>query len=122
MKVRFDKHGFYHPSFGRIGRGKNKGQWYTLPNVFAETEEITVPVMDPTTRPPRKVSEKKIKRFKYLPRTAEVLEDKAFVAIREEAEEKGDEPPKAIPPARASDAEDHLPAGKKTTGKKSTPK
>lgn len=121
MKVRFDKHGFYHPSFGRIGRGKNNGQWYTLPSVFGEKETITVPLMDNTSKPPRKVGEKKIERYKFLPQTAEVLEDKDFTAIKQEAEEEGKEPPKAVSPARAADADDHMPAGKKTTGKKSAP-
>lgn len=37
IQVQFDKHGWYHPAFGRLGRGdKNRGVVYTLPDVFAE--------------------------------------------------------------------------------------
>ena len=32
IKVRFDKAGYYHPAFGRLGRGdKGSGAIYTLP-------------------------------------------------------------------------------------------
>jgi hypothetical protein len=34
INVRFDKVGFYHPAFGRMGRGKNAGRVYTLPDFF----------------------------------------------------------------------------------------
>lgn len=35
INVRFDKVGFYHPAYGRMGRGKNAGRVYTLPDFFA---------------------------------------------------------------------------------------
>lgn len=34
INVRFDKNGFYHPAFGRMGRGKNAGRVYSLPDFF----------------------------------------------------------------------------------------
>jgi hypothetical protein len=35
INVRFDKVGFYHPAYGRMGRGKNAGRVYSLPDFFA---------------------------------------------------------------------------------------
>lgn len=35
INVRFDKVGFYHPAYGRMGRGKSAGHVYTLPDFFA---------------------------------------------------------------------------------------
>jgi len=35
INVRFDKVGFYHPAYGRMGRGKNAGRVYALPDFFA---------------------------------------------------------------------------------------
>ena len=35
INVRFDKNGFYHPAYGRMGRGRNLGSVYTLPDFFA---------------------------------------------------------------------------------------
>lgn len=35
INVRFDKVGFYHPAYGRMGRGKNAGRVYQLPDFFA---------------------------------------------------------------------------------------
>lgn len=110
MKVKFGKNGFIHPAYGRLGRGNNSGQWYTLPAVFGEKETITVPLMDHTSKPPRKVGEKEITRYKYLPQSAEVLEDDDFEGMKKEIEEDGDEPPKAIRPKPASDASEYLPA------------
>ena len=40
INVRFDKAGFYHPAFGRMGRGKNAGRVYTLPEFFAEEGKL----------------------------------------------------------------------------------
>lgn len=37
IDVRFNKRGFYHPAFGRMGRGRNAGKVYTLPDAFATT-------------------------------------------------------------------------------------
>lgn len=34
INVVFDKNGFYHPVFGRMGRGRNQGKVYTLPDAF----------------------------------------------------------------------------------------
>ena len=36
MYVRFDKNGFYHPAFGRMGQGRRRGDVYKLPDdIFA---------------------------------------------------------------------------------------
>jgi len=35
INVQFDKAGFYHPAFGRMGRSKNAGRVYSLPDFFA---------------------------------------------------------------------------------------
>lgn len=35
ITVRFDKNGFYHPAFGRMGLGKHAGDIYTLPDHFS---------------------------------------------------------------------------------------
>lgn len=37
INVRFNKRGYYHPAFGRMGRGANAGKVYTLPDAFATT-------------------------------------------------------------------------------------
>lgn len=112
MKVKFDKHGFYHPAFGRLGRGNNKGAWYSLPAVFGEKETIDVPLMDNTSKPPRKVGEQKVTRFKFLPQTATILtDDKEFEDMQKQAEEDGDAPVKAIRPKPASDASEYMPTG-----------
>lgn len=50
INVRFDKSGFYHPAYGRMGRGKNAGRVYTLPDFFAAQGK--------------------------LPRSADIIEDK----------------------------------------------
>jgi hypothetical protein len=50
VNVRFDKNGFYHPAFGRMGRGKNAGRVYSLPEFFVKEGK--------------------------LPATAEIIEDK----------------------------------------------
>lgn len=76
IKVRFDKHGFYSRIYGRMGRGKNQGRIYTLPDHYAETETIEVPIMDMSSRPARPTGEvKELSRFKYLPSTAEIIGD-----------------------------------------------
>lgn len=36
ITVKFDKNGFYHPVYGRMGRGRFAGMIYTLPDAFAE--------------------------------------------------------------------------------------
>ena len=35
INVMFDKNGFYHPVYGRLGRGRNQGRVYALPDEFA---------------------------------------------------------------------------------------
>jgi len=42
INVRFDKVGFYHPAFGRMGRGKNAGRVYSLPDFFADAGKLPV--------------------------------------------------------------------------------
>ena len=117
MKVKFDKHGFYHPAFGRLGRGNGGGLWYTLPSVFAEQEDIVVPLMDNTSKPPRKVGEKKITRYKYLPQSATIFkEDAEFEAMQKQLEDEGEEVPKAVRPKQASDAGEYMP-GAQAKGK-----
>lgn len=65
INVRFDKVGFYHPAFGRMGRGKNAGRVYNLPDFFATEGK--------------------------LPASAEVIEDKA--QLEEILEEEGQTKP-----------------------------
>lgn len=38
--VRFDKQGFYHPAYGRLGRGKAEGFIYRLPAEFGTPGEL----------------------------------------------------------------------------------
>ena len=40
INVRFDKVGFYHPAYGRMGRGKNAGRVYALPDFFASEGKL----------------------------------------------------------------------------------
>jgi hypothetical protein len=68
VNVRFDKNGFYHPAFGRMGRGKNAGRVYSLPDFFVKDG--------------------------HLPATAEIIEDKS--KLEEILEEEGQ--PKPIKP------------------------
>lgn len=65
INVRFDKNGFYHPAFGRMGRGKNAGRVYTLPDFFRAENK--------------------------LPGTATVIEDKT--QLEEVLEEEGQTKP-----------------------------
>ena len=51
INVRFNKRGFYHPAFGRMGRAGNAGKVYTLPDAFATTGMLPMDVQlieDPT--------------------------------------------------------------------------
>jgi len=98
IRVRFDNNGWYHPAYGRLGRGKDAGQVYRLPDMFSETETIKVPVMDRTSKPPRQIGEKEITRYKHLPQSAKILDDEAWEAELEEAAEHNEEPPKAVTP------------------------
>ncbi len=40
INVRFDKNGFYHPAYGRLGRGKNAGHIYSLPDFFGDEGKL----------------------------------------------------------------------------------
>jgi len=40
INVRFDKNGYYHPAYGRMGRGKNAGRIYSLPDCFADEGKL----------------------------------------------------------------------------------
>lgn len=71
INVRFDKVGFYHSAYGRMGRGKNAGRVYTLPDVFGEEGN--------------------------LPASAEIIEDKAHLEeILEEEEQARPIKPKLV--------------------------
>jgi len=36
ITVQFSKNGFYHPAYGRLGRGRNVNKVYSLPDAFGE--------------------------------------------------------------------------------------
>jgi|TARA_R110000772_G_scaffold226148_1_gene336824 hypothetical protein len=109
MKVKFDKHGFYHPAFGRLGRGRNVNTWYTLPAVFSEQETIDIPIWDATSKPKREVGTKSVTRYKYLPQSAEILEEAAFDDMKKQLEDDGEDAPKPVKPKAASDAAEYMP-------------
>lgn len=110
INVRFAKTGWYHPSFGRLGIGKNLNKVYKLPDQFAEQETIKVPVLDRTSKPPRQVGEKEVTRYKYLPSSAEVIPDPE---LEEEIEAAKYDPeldaPVVVKPKMAADAKEKLP-------------
>lgn len=88
IRVRFDQNGFYHPAYGRLGRGKNAGRIYVLPDVFGEKETIEVDVMDATHKPPQPTGKKKtITRLKNLPNTAEIIDADVVEELQELADE-----------------------------------
>ena len=78
INVRFDKNGFYHPAYGRMGRGKNAGRVYTLPDFFKtegklplsaqviadkeQLEEILEEEEQPKPIKPKVVDEEQLKR------------------------------------------------------------
>lgn len=78
INVRFDKNGFYHPAYGRMGRGKQAGRVYTLPDFFGapgklpssaqiikgkdELEEILEEEEQPKPIKPKIVDEVQLKR------------------------------------------------------------
>jgi hypothetical protein len=81
INVRFDKVGFYHPAFGRMGRGKNAGRVYTLPDFFAAEGK--------------------------LPASAEVIEDKTQLEdILEEEGQTKPIKPKVVDEVQLKRAED----------------
>ena len=80
INVRFDKSGFYHPAFGRMGRGKNAGRVYSLPDFFAAEGK--------------------------LPLTAEIIENKAKLdEILEEEEQAKPIKPKVVDEVQLQRAE-----------------
>ena len=103
IRVRFSRDGWYHPAFGRLGRGKGVDVIYRLPDQFAETEVIKVPVMDHTTKPPRQVDEKTITRYKFLPQSVHIITDDEFSEMEEEAENDNEDKPKTVTPKIAED-------------------
>lgn len=110
IKVRFDKNGYYHPAFGRLGRGKNAGRVYVLPDEFGQREIVEVEVRDPKTK--EVVEVRKKERFKLLPRTAEIIDEDRMEELKDEALEHGEDPPKPIKPRVVG--KEHL---EKVTGK-----
>lgn len=98
IRVRFDKHGWYHPAFGRLGRGRTEGKIYVLPEMFAERETITVPIMDQKSMPPTQIGEKEVTRYKHLPQSVEILDADEIDAEIAEAKAMGDTPPEVIRP------------------------
>lgn len=96
VKVKFDKNGYYHPAYGRLGRGKNVDQIYEIPAAFAERETIEVDTYDITSVPPRVTGKRSITRYKHLPRSAEVLSDAMYQLLCEEARNDGLAPPSIV--------------------------
>lgn len=94
INVQFGKNGFYHPAYGRLGRGGNKNAIYQLPDEFAKTVTREVPIMDHTSKPPRQVGEKEITRYQHLPSSATILDEDDIHELTEEALDAGEEPPK----------------------------
>lgn len=102
IRVRFDNDGWYHPMFGRLGRGDaNAGRIYILPDMFGETEVYKRKIYDRTTKPPKVIDHVEVTRYKYLPSTAEILDDQAMQDLVEEAEMTGEDPPKPVRPAQS---------------------
>lgn len=120
IRVQFDKNGWYHPAFGRLGRGDNKGRIYELPDAFGKKEEITVPVMDRSSKPPRKIDERKVTRYALLPSTARILDEDDMEALAEEARDANEPEPKPVRPRVADKAE--LDKAKAVAGRGSEPK
>lgn len=88
IRVRFDQNGFYHPAYGRLGRGKNLNRIYVLPDVFGEQETVEVDIMDPTHKPPQPTGKKKkITRLKNIPTTAEIIDADVVDELKGLAEE-----------------------------------
>ena len=126
IKVRFDKAGFYHPAFGRLGRGDaNRGRIYQLPDQFAERETYQVKN--------NKTGEvvREIERYKFLPSTAEIIDDVRLEELKEEALEADEPEPKVTRPKIADEDELNKITGRgserkpqsaqeRTTGRKTT--
>lgn len=108
IRVRFDKHGMYHPSFGRMGRGDNKGKVYVLPGIFAEKETIKVPIMDRRTFPPQQIGEREITRYKHLPKSAEIIDDPEWEKAQKRAKVENGVPEKEFYPTLARGGDVYL--------------
>ena len=89
IKVRFDKNGFHSSVYGRLGRGKNEGRVYTLPDEYGIVETVKVPVMDNSSKPPKMVGEKEITRYKNIPSSAEIIDDGYVAELLEDLENTG---------------------------------
>lgn len=105
IKVKFGKNGFYHPAFGRLGRGGAAGTIYELPDAFGEEETVEIETWDRSARPPRKTGSRTIKRYVHLPATVEVIDDGRMEELVEEARNANEPPPKPIRPKVADQAE-----------------
>ncbi len=119
IQVQFDKNGWYHPAFGRLGRGDQNGKIYELPDVFGQKEEVTIPVMDRSSKPPRKIDERKVTRYKLLPSTVRILGKEDMDELVEEARDANEPEPKPVRPRVADSAE--LDKAKKTAGRGAEP-
>lgn len=120
IRVRFDKNGFYHPAYGRLGRGANAGTVYELPDEFAAEQEIAVPVMDRNTKPPKQIGERMMTQRLLLPSTAEILDDDRWRSEKEAAVEQGLPDPVTVRPKVADP--DELAAAKAVAGRGRTKK
>ena len=83
IKVRFSKNGFYHPAYGRLGRGKNEGRVYMLPDIFGEKETYEVEIRDPTSKPPRVVGKREVTRYKNIPSDAEIIDENVVDGLKQ---------------------------------------
>lgn len=101
IRVRFDKNGWYHPAYGRLGRGKFANTIYVLPDMFGEKETIKVPRMDHSSIPPKQVGEKEITRYKYLPSSVEIIDDETLKEAQDEAKLYGEDGPTVIKPVES---------------------
>jgi hypothetical protein len=79
INVKFDRAGFYHPAYGRMGRGKQANQIYTLPDIF--------------------------KTAGMLPSTAEIIEPEELPELLEELEQAKPIKPKVVDEAQLKVAE-----------------
>jgi hypothetical protein len=80
IHVQFDKHGWYHPAFGRLGRGdKARGTVYMLPDKFGEKDEKTG-------------------KFLMLPQTAVIIDSEELDEVLEELDQPKPVKPKVSDP------------------------
>ena len=94
INVRFNKRGFYHPAFGRMGRAANVGKVYLLPDAFATTGMLPFDaqlIEDPAEL--EKILEDEDQRKPIKPK----LVDEEQLAKTEKAAEGRRRAPKALP-------------------------